>query len=65
MSVNFNCTNSNCVVNKENAAVMLETVGVMCTVADMFTDTRINTNQRLIDLSNKLEAIAMYMLEEC
>lgn len=61
----FKLFNSSKVVTKDNAAVMLETVGLMRTMASLYETSGIPTCKHIREQANRLEAIAKMMLEEC
>ena len=53
------------VVTKENAAIMLETVGLMRSMATLYESSNIPTHKHIREQAKHLEVIAMMMLGEC
>lgn len=53
------------VVTKDNAALMLEVVGLMRGMATLYESSGVPTCKHIREQAGHLEVIAMKMLEEC
>lgn len=62
---NYNLPEHSKVVTKDNATVMLEIVGTMRTVANVYEGTSNSSAKYLREQATHLETIALMMLEEC
>lgn len=53
------------VVTTDNAAIMLEVVGLMRTMASLYKTSGIPTCDHILEQAKHIETIALMMLEEC